>query len=169
LTAEAFILSGSAFNRQFTDGNQINNHLPDLRFRHGKGDADRCLRVFLRVHELQNCFETETRRLLCVLLIRIGKVSAETIRNRSAPDPRINEIGEQFMNPLCVCQSVAMAETLKIVAISRHKIRQNFPAARSNQFQTNRTNNITQTRKELNMSDLCQLLKTRDLTYGERV
>ena len=73
------------------------------------------------------------------------------------------------MNPSCVCQSVAMAETLKTVAISRHKIRQNFPPARSNQFQTNHTNNITQTRNELNMSDLCHLLKTRDLTYGERV
>jgi hypothetical protein len=60
---------------------RINHHLSEMRFRQGGTNAHQCLSVFLSMHELQNRFETEIRRLLRFLQLRLGAMSSKTDRS----------------------------------------------------------------------------------------
>jgi hypothetical protein len=51
--------------------NKINHHVSEMRFRQGASNAHRRLPVFLSMHELRSCSETQTRRLLRVLFLWI--------------------------------------------------------------------------------------------------
>ena len=52
--------------------------MPRLRPCAARGHADGCVSVFLRVHPLQNVAQTEGRRLLRVLFLRIGRLSSHS-------------------------------------------------------------------------------------------
>jgi len=54
--------------------------MSELRFSKDRRDADRFLRFLLRVHELRADAQTKVRRLLRILLFRIGRLSAEDKR-----------------------------------------------------------------------------------------
>jgi hypothetical protein len=51
--------------------------MSEMRLRQSRGDADRRMPVLLRVHELPGAAAAERGRLLRVLLVRLGKVSAD--------------------------------------------------------------------------------------------
>src|SRR5690606_17046893 len=51
-----------------------------LRTQKRRNNADRCLPILLRVRKLQNCIETTTRRLLCLLQLWEREMSANSTR-----------------------------------------------------------------------------------------
>jgi hypothetical protein len=58
----------------------LEHHLPGLRLRQTRGHADGCLPVFLPMRQLQCGLETETRRLLRLLLVWLEPMPAEKRR-----------------------------------------------------------------------------------------
>jgi hypothetical protein len=56
------------------DDSRIRHHLPALRNREVGDHADRCLPVFLSLHQLRRDAQAETRRLLRVLFLRLGSL-----------------------------------------------------------------------------------------------
>src|SRR5262249_46876874 len=94
--------------------NRINHHVSEMRFREGGSNAYRCLPILLSMHELRNRFETEVRRLLRFLQLWLDGMSSKTDRRTG----------------LClVGPKQNGGRGAKNSAISRMKIRQNFPAA----------------------------------------
>ena len=67
------------FDLTATDGKRHNLSLWSvvLWCKQGGADANRCLPVVLRVHVLQNVAQANARRLLRVLQLRHGKMSAD--------------------------------------------------------------------------------------------
>jgi len=55
--------------------------MSEMRFREGGSNAYRCLPILLSMHELRNRFETEVRRLLRFLQLRLGAMSSKTDRS----------------------------------------------------------------------------------------
>ena len=54
--------------------------MPQLRTQKRRNNADRCLPILLRVRKLQNCIETTTRRLLCLLQLWEREMSTNSTR-----------------------------------------------------------------------------------------
>jgi hypothetical protein len=50
--------------------------MSEMRFREGESNAYRFLPILLSMHELRNRFETEVRRLLRFLQLRLSAMSA---------------------------------------------------------------------------------------------
>jgi hypothetical protein len=69
--------SGSAIAEEETHEPRIDHHVPALRHREIGDDADRRLPIFLCVHGLRSETAAEAGRLLRVLLLRLGAVSAD--------------------------------------------------------------------------------------------
>lgn len=67
--------------------------MPELRHREGRDHADRCLPVFLRLHGLRYASATESRGLLCVLLLWFGAVPTySSWRDADLPAARIGAV-----------------------------------------------------------------------------
>ena len=52
--------------------------MPALRLRKDGSDADRCVPDFLRMHELRYQAAAKARRLLCLLFLQLGPLSADS-------------------------------------------------------------------------------------------
>jgi hypothetical protein len=63
---------------QEADGHHlaIDHHLPAMRHGEGRNDANRCLPIFLRLLGLRRTAPSQIRRLLRVLFVWIGSMSA---------------------------------------------------------------------------------------------
>ena len=53
---------------------------PNCGHKKRRNNADRCLPILLRVRKLQNCIETTTRRLLCLLQLWEREMSTNSTR-----------------------------------------------------------------------------------------
>jgi hypothetical protein len=78
LSFEALLLIIDALNT-----NQVGHHLSGLRICQRRTDAHRCVSVFLSMQQLQDSVEAEAWRLLHLLFLWIGEMSAQAIRAAS--------------------------------------------------------------------------------------
>src|SRR5579863_2852588 len=76
-TLAPILLARLKANQFLANGNDKRTHLPELWTSIDGGDADRCLYLLPRVRRLRCDAPTETRRLLRVLFLRLGTLSAD--------------------------------------------------------------------------------------------
>src|SRR5882672_10429515 len=67
------------------DDPSIQHHLPALRHRQDRNHANRCVPLLLRLHRVRRDAAAEAGRLLCVLLVWLGALSADSGSTRGRP------------------------------------------------------------------------------------
>src|SRR6516162_5182612 len=71
----------------------IHDHVPGLRYDKDRDHADRGMPVFLRMHGLRRAFAPQAGRLLRVLLLRVGALSADTGGRDTDLPSNLNTLG----------------------------------------------------------------------------